>query len=230
MRRQQLRRSSGGLYAIQQADDDSSNHSTVSVYSMAQSLSSGGGCCESPVAPIKRARFNLSLNQVAESATSEEHFADTWYNAEEYRGFKIAAIKIAKQARKGKTIEEGWDYQSVVDQTYTLCCRNTSNKTEQAPQDPITVLSHEEQMGYKKVCLSTSPAHDRIGMERLVSKLVIQDVAERRRRILDKVMSIQAHCPAHKREEFYSRDLSRLSRPSRLFALEKARALCADYV
>mmetsp|Transcript_10383 Transcript_10383/g.13743 ORF Transcript_10383/g.13743 Transcript_10383/m.13743 type:complete len:220 (+) Transcript_10383:29-688(+) len=200
-------------------DDDSSFHSTVTVEDTKISpLTPSPSISHCPRG--KRVQFDESLNKITDSASTKQHFGDCWYNEQEYKSFKVSVVKVAKKVVNTQSVAVG-SYHQVLTHVYDLCCIEKN----EIQSDYESFLHFQDQMELKR-CLTDE--NFRLGLDRLTIRSIALDISDRRRVVVNKVRDIQKECvhvPSEVRCEMIHRALVPLSLASRVFALEKARAV-----
>ena len=205
---------------LKATEDDHSEHSTVAKESAHKSLTSV------PSAPLQKSvRFDFSQNVQVSCAAQEEELFACWYSAEDYRNFKVSAIRTCKGLARDQAVAPGSYYHTLI-QVYD-CCASQTNEVASCEDDDDydSVLDFGLQMALKKALTEDLP---RLGLERLSIKPVASEIADRRRVALYQLSQVQkdyVEDSIEERCEAIASTMAAISLPSRCFALERARAL-----
>ena len=179
----------------------------------------------------KHVRFQHHISCIGRQCTdndSDEYpVQECWYTAAECRRFKVGAYIIAKKVSQGQT-PANQGFHMVMSRVYDLCCREEGEVYEEDDDDCFvgtTSILHPKERKMLEGCINNS--NSRLGLEKLTVQNIMHDVLHRRRSLWKIMKDFQANEDASNlaEHEALRRRLEGVSRPSCLWALEKARAL-----
>lgn len=150
-------------------------------------------------------------------AANSKYSNRCWYTQDELKAFKLEVVKITKRLSENNA-EANLSYLRVMTKVYQSCCDANGD------QDNF-FLSKKDRKDFQK-CVANS--NSRAGLECLIVPSMKQDLKQRRQVILKEISTMQdgtCNMPASLRNDMIRRCVEPLSLPSKLFALEKARAI-----
>ena len=180
------------------------------------SLSSEESCQDQ----VHRVRFDTRSHDCSLSAANQKFGGDCWYSVEDYRRFKVDAVKTAKKLTMTALSEDIKFYQTVLTHIYDTCCQEHQELISE-DGDYDSVLSFSDHMDLKK-CMSNPQA---MGLDRLALRTVALEIQDRKRLLIHHVKATATTPAGTVDAEALRKALEPVSLPSRLFAMEKARAI-----
>ena len=170
----------------------------------------------------RRVRFDLSENQFYyQNKMCAEDLADCcWYNRQEFADFRMDTLQNAKEVILfDREFCSGWDsYQNVLTRVYETCLESVMESTQLDPEDAQAFSRYVSSMEM------------RIGLERSAVRKVGRDKMNRRKALLETMISVQEDLDCQddvslaQRQEILSFTCREITRPSRLFATFLAQA------
>lgn len=174
---------------------------------------------DSATIQAKRVRFDLeNRTQSHLSAANEKYKDQCWLDINDLKACKRDVVIVAKQLVRAKD-SANKSYLQIMSHVYNRCCEHSQDFSISEYE---SFLSVEEQLEFKK-CIAN--ANSRTGLERMTVARIIKDMKERRKTLLKHIEDCSRLPDCSMKREMMRRGSEALTLPSRLFALEKARAL-----
>lgn len=165
----------------------------------------------------KAVRFDESVNTV--HTNTNWHRGEchrTWYTTTELRECKVRYVQMAREIHRSERVNTAkHSYQRVVLAAYDACCRTMYEVVPSASSSPLEPDERYNLRRWMTVGVS------RLGLERVCIREISMDRSNRRAHVVDAVLDAQDQ---HAQDEVLRQISLRISRPSRLFAHEVARA------
>ena len=174
---------------------------------------------DSATIQAKRVRFDLeNRTQSHLSAANEKYKDQCWLDINDLKACKRDVVIVAKQLVRAKD-SANKSYLQIMSHVYNRCCEHSQDFSISEYE---SFLSVEEQLEFKK-CIANANSHT--GLERMTVARIIKDMKERRKTLLKHIEDCSRLPDCSMKREMMRRGSEALTLPSRLFALEKARAL-----
>ena len=204
-------------------ENDFSNHSTFSV----DNYNSNKRTRSVPSLPDLSGCRRVSFAKTHEATKVAANFGQSdvcWYSQDELVLFKRKVVATAKAYGRSAAPQD-CNYRRVVTIIYNIC--RSCEFELQTPKDSI--LCPKDRSDLKN---NVSSVTERLGLDRLTVPVFLEDVARRKKDMLQKVRDFQAYSAIVTEQEpgKLAQDLALMSRPSRLFARELGRAVASSCV
>ena len=169
--------------------------------------------------------FDESQNKYHKSAANARHKRTCWYDVQDYLQFKASVATTVKQITQNQS-EANCSYQRVMYTVFHTCCNAEISEMDlSSTTRTVSVLSPKDRQDLER---SISNSNSRLGLEHLIVDALCEDRFRRRKVLLRRLLEVQreaASLPCQFRPVLIHRNMEPITRPNRLFALEKAQAL-----
>jgi hypothetical protein len=172
----------------------------------------------------RRVHFDETNNVYhANTVMDRDEINELWSTGAEMRQFKQQTSILAKEINRAEKVNVApFSYHRVVLGAYDACCRMTIESN--ASFSPLTEAEMKHFNKWMEVSIS------RIGLERICIREIAQDKYARRAHVVDAVLEVQEnlHPCTRDGDELMRKASQHISRASRLFAFELAKAQAAS--